>query len=179
MKYLSMVIAVSICLCGCGTIGRMRPNYTNMPADSMRAVALEIEKAVLAGDREPKIADRDGIVVNTDEIKQAIRTRAIRSKLIQAFLETGHAAEMNNGMVSVLRTSAYKKFGSSRDRDRNALLIDSECADRWKIYEGIVKESHFRSKNLGAVQQIFYEAHVQLLPKGQKYQDASGKIVTK
>ncbi|MBX7257097.1 MAG: hypothetical protein K1Y02_12110 [Candidatus Hydrogenedentes bacterium] len=178
MKKLVFFVALTM-LCGCHTFMKMKPDYADMPADSIRAVAAEIEAAIQEGNREPQIADRDGVVVNTDAVKQAIRTRAIRYELIKAFLETGHAAEMNNGLVNVIRSREYKKFGTSRDRNRTALLIVSENGDRWAIYEGILKASNFRGKSLNAIQDVFYQERVKLLPSGLKYQDESGKIVAK
>lgn len=178
MKKLVLFTAAMM-LCGCQTFKQMKPDYANMPVDSMRAVAAEIEAAVRDGNREPQIADRDGIAVNTDEVKQAIRTRAIRYELIKAFLETGHAAELNNGLVNVIRSREYKKFGTSRDRNRTALLIVSENGDRWALYEGILKASNFRGKSLNAIQDIFYQERIKLLPSGLKYEDESGKIVVK
>jgi len=178
VKKLVLFVAVTM-LCGCHTFMKMKPDFANLPADSMRAVAAEIEAAVRDGNREPQIADRDGIVVNTDAVKQAIRTRAIRYELVKAFLETGHAAELNNGLVNVLRTREYKKFGTSRDRNRTALLITSENSDRWAIYEGILNASKFHGKSLSAIQDIFYQERLKLLPSGLKYQNESGDIVTK
>jgi hypothetical protein len=178
VKKLALFVAVTL-LCGCHTFMQMKPNYAKMPADSVRAVAAEVEAAIRDGNREPQIADRDGIVVNTDEVKQAIRTRAIRYELIKAFLETGHAAELNNGLVNVLRSREYKKFGTSRDRSRTALLITSENGDRWAMYEGILKASNFPGKSLSAIQSIFYEERLKLLPAGLKYENESGDIVVK
>ena len=64
---------------------------------------------------------------------QAIRARAVRYPLIDAFLETGHAWEKQNSMISILRTKEYKTFGTRRDRDRNALLVFNQNENRWTL----------------------------------------------
>jgi len=168
---------------GCASIGspftKMKPDYTKLPADAMKAVALEIETAVSKGEREPKIADQGGIVVSSESVVQAIRTRAARSKLIDDLLAAGFAYEDNHGLITIQRTAAYKKVGTSQDRDRNAVAVISENKSRWDLYEGIVKSSNLAPGALGAIQQIFHEARVATLKDGQKYQDASGDIVVK
>jgi hypothetical protein len=163
-------------LFGCHTFIKMKPDYAELPVDSLREVAREIEQTVYDGNREFSIADRDGIVVNTDVIQQAIRTRAARAHLVAAFLETGHTWEKSNGLIEVLRTREYKKFGSSRDRDRNALVVLGENTDRWAIYEGIVDAGNFPSRSLGAVQRIFFEARLEFLANGVKYESETGEV---
>jgi hypothetical protein len=83
---------------------------------------------------------------------------------------------MRNGLIEVLRTREYKKFGSSRDRDRNALVVLGENTDRWAIYEGIVDAGNFPSKSLGAVQRIFFEARLEFLADGVKYESETGEV---
>lgn len=175
MKQIISIVLVTG-LCGCHTFVKMKPDYAELPVESLRDVAREIEVTVRDGNRDFSIADRDGIVVNTDVIQQAIRTRAARAHLVAAFLETGHAWERRNGLIDVLRTREYKKFGTSRDRDRNALMVYGENTDRWAIYEGIIDAGHFPAKSLGAVQRIFFEARLECLDDGTKYESESGEI---
>ena len=166
-------------LTGCHTFVKMKPDYADLPTDTLREVAKEIEQAVQDGNRDAQIADRGGVVVSTEEIRQAIRTRAARAQLVNAFLKTGHAWERRNGVLDILRTREYKKFGTSKDRDRNALVVMSENADRWAIYEGVIDAGHFPAKSLGAVQRIFFEARIESLPDGAQYEDESGNAVYK
>ncbi|GMU93498.1 MAG: hypothetical protein AMXMBFR4_25560 [Candidatus Hydrogenedentota bacterium] len=176
------IIALSLsllCLSGCYTFMKVRPDYNDVPVEDLKQVALEIERQVSEGNREPELTNRGAVVVSTDEIRQSVRTRAARSHLIKAFLQTGHACEMKNGTIAVLRTREYKKFGTSRDRDRNALLVLGENTDRWAIYEGIVKASNFRPKTLPAVQRIFYEARLEYLDDGAKFEEESGNVAYK
>jgi len=168
-----------LCLPGCHTFMKVRPDYTEVPVEELKQAALEIERQVSEGNREPVLTNRGAVIVDTDEIRQSVRTRAARSHLIKAFLQTGHACEMKNGTIAVLRTREYKKLGTSRDRDRNALLVLGENADRWAIYEGIVKASKFRPKSLPAVQRIFYEARLEYLEDGAKFEDDSGNVAYK
>ncbi len=174
-----ILLGLLVGMCGCHTFVQMKPDYADVPVDTLRAVAREIEQAVHDGNRDFSIADRDGVIVNTESVQQAIRTRAARAHLVDAFLETGHAWETRNGLLDILRTGEYKKFGTSRDRDRNALMVLGENTDRWAIYEGIVDASHFRSKSLGAVQRIFFEARLEFLPDGAKYESEDGEVAYK
>lgn len=176
-------VAALVALAGCTSVIRpftsLRPDYSQLPADTMRQVAQEIEQAIQQGQREPAIADRDGVVVSAPAIVQAIRTRAARAEILNRFRDTGFAVELPNGRVEIDRGSAYQKATTRRERDRNALLVMQENADRWAIYEGLLKSSRLPSGALGAVQRIFYEERVKVLPDGQKYEDESGTVVEK
>ncbi len=55
----------------------------------------------------------------------------------------------------------------------------SENADRWTLYEGILKASGWSSRSLGAVQKSFFDARLSLMTSGQKYEDADGNIATR
>ena len=177
--FLSIVIVCGGCISIGGPFFHAKPDYTKLPVDVMKEVALEIEQGVQKGEREPNIADRGGIVLSTDAIKQAIRTRAARSELLNEFLNSGHACEGRTGLISILRTKDYKKSASSRQRDRDALLIMSENSNRWAIYEGIVDASKLTPGSLSAIQAVFHDARVQCMTQGQKYEDASGAVQVK
>ena len=168
---------------GCSTVVRpfvhLKPDYSELPADALREVALEIEKAVQAGDRDAQIADRAGLVLGDDAIRQGIRTRAARAELLNEFLDTGHVYEGNRGLVVILRTKAYKEATTRRQRDRNALLVMGENSNRWAIYEGLIKASALSPKSLSAIQDAFHQARVQCMKTGQKYEDATGAVVVK
>ncbi|MBI5093248.1 MAG: hypothetical protein HZB26_12515 [Candidatus Hydrogenedentes bacterium] len=183
MRVVLVFSIVALLSAGCASIGspfsKIKPDYSALPADAMKAVAKEIETAIAKGEREPKIADQGGVVVNNESVMQAIRTRAARLELIDGMLNSGFAYEDNHGLITIQRNAAYKKTGTSQDRDRNAVAIISENQSRWTLYEGIVDASHFSPRALGAIQQIFHEARVDVLKDGQKYQDATGAIVAK
>jgi hypothetical protein len=177
-RFLSAV-AIVLWVSGCHTFMRVTPDYADLPVDDVKAVAAEIEQAIHNKERQPDIKNRGAVVVETDAIKQAIRTRAARAHLIESFLETGHLMEANNGLVSIIRTKDYKHFGTSRDRDRNAQLVLGENGDRWALYEGIVNASNLSPKSLPAIQRIFYEAHMAVLPDGTKFEDENGNVAYK
>jgi hypothetical protein len=167
--------ALIVAIAGCHTFMRAKPDYRDLPVDAMREVALEIEQAVQRGDREAEIADREGIVVSTEEVRHAIRTRAARSELLNGFLDRGHGWEKRSGLVSTDRGKEYKEATTRRQRDRDALLVMSENDDRWTLYEGILKASDISPKSLSATQLIFFEARVQCMRDGQKYEDEDGE----
>ena len=183
MKNRWIVFAALLSLFGCRTFvapfAAMRPDYDEVPTEPLRAVALDIEKAVRAGDRTPDIEDRGGIVVNTDEVLQAIRTRAARAELVNRFRETGHACEHRDGLLWIIRSAEYKKSGNRRKRDLDARLVIWENEDRRAIYTGILKASGLPRTARGAVQEIFHGARVQCLPPGQKYENEAGDVVRK
>ena len=188
MRFIALLLCLStLALAGCQnfSLPLVRPfaggtaDYATVPEATLREVALEIEQAVKNNQGDVVIADREGVLVSTQEIQQAIQTRAKRSPLYQEFLGTGFAFEMRNGLGSILRSKEYKNFGTSGDRDRNALLIMSENSDRWTIYEGIVNANNYPSRSLAAVQAIFFEARLQAMDAGQKYEGEDGKPVAK
>lgn len=173
----------AVLLAGCATmtnpLAELKADYKDVPIDDLRAVAQEIESAIQQGNRTPQVADRNGVVVNDEQIMQAIRTRAARVELLNEFRSSGFAVEQRSGLVKIITNKEYKSFGSGRDRDRNALLVTRENADRWALYEGILKKSNFSPKALDVIQTAFYEARVAVLPAGQKYEDESGNDVVK
>jgi len=172
-----------VALAGCSSVVQpfvhFKPDFSELPEDALAEAALEIERAVQAGDRDAAIANRGGLVLDTEDIRQAIRTRAARSELLNEFLDGGHAYESNRGLVVIQRTRAYKEATTRRQRDRNALLVMGENDNRWAIYEGLIKASNLSSKSLSAVQATFHRARLQCMKKGQEHEDADGAIVAK
>ena len=145
-------------------------------AEVLEEIALEIERAVLAGKREAAFLNRGGIVISDEAVLQAIRTRAARSALVVKFLKTGHAWERIDGRVWILRSGEYKRAGTRRDRDRDAVLVMGENDNRWTIYEGIVNSSGLSRRALATVEAAFAKARVELLPAGIKYEDAQREV---
>jgi len=174
--YLAVVMML---LAGCHTIMRVAPDYADLPVDDLKQIATDIERAIHEQNRQPEITNRGSIVVETDAIKQAIRSRAARAHLIEAFLATGHLVEANNGLVNILRTREYKNFGTGRERDRNAQLVLEENNNRWMLYEGILNASNLSPKSLPAVQRIFFDARLAFRADGTKYEDENGTVVVK
>jgi hypothetical protein len=174
-------LAVAL-LAGCISISnpflRGTPDYTKLPADALKTLAIEIEQAVQKGNREPGIKDRDGIVVSTEPILQAIRMRAARAELLNQFLDSGFGREDKNGLVKILGSKEYTKATSGKERNRDAMLVLNENRDRWTLYEGIAKESKLRGA-VATIQDAFHQARVATMKPGQKYQDAEGNTTTK
>lgn len=181
MKYAAVILLITAA--GCASISNpfvhMKPDYTAVPAEALREAALEIEKAVQNGERQPEIANREGIVVNDATVMQAIRMRAARIGLVNELLEAGHAVEARNGTVSIIRNKDYKRATTRRQRDRNALVVMNENSDRWTLYEGLLKASRFPRRSLSAIQACFHGARVAVMAPGQAYEDAGGQIIVK
>ena len=159
-----------------GTFTSLKPDYQSIPEPSIREVAFEIERIVAEGDRESVLENRGGVVVNTEEIVQAVRTRAARREILSAFLDTGFAWERQNGLIYIITGREYKKAGTSRDRDRNALIVDGECQNRWTISEGIIKANNYSPRALPAIQRIFFEERLKFMRPGQKYESENGQV---
>ena len=155
MKRWPLCIGLLVVLTGCGVLTRVRPHYKELPVDSLREVALEIEQAVQAGNRTADIQDRDGIVVNTEAIRQAILTRAARAELVNEIRNAGHCWE--------------------RRSKRHSLIVVNENQNRWVIYEGILDENDLPQQALKEIRRAFFEARVQCMPEGQKYEGEDGE----
>lgn len=183
MRRSMVLMAVALVTAGCASFPnpfvRLRPDYTALPEEAMRQKASEIEAAIRAGTKEAVFADESGIVVNTPEILQAIRTRATRQALLDEFLDSGFGYETSSGLVEIRRSNEYKKATTRRERDKHAMLVMGENSDRWALYEGILRASRFPARSLSAIQQIFYEARLPLLESGQRYETAEGRIEQK
>lgn len=172
---------------GCASIGsnplaafvHAKPDFKGLPQDALKAVALEIEKGVAEGNREPAIADRDGVVVSSELVRQCLRTRAARFERLDEFLGQGYGVEGSNGLVYISKSKDYKKATSRKQRDRDAQLVLSENEDRWTLFEGIIKSSGFPSGSLSAIQDIFHEARVETMRDGQQYENAENAVLIK
>lgn len=179
MKKVTLAFLLILLLPYCHVFMRLKPDYSKLPAETAAKVAQEIERAIQRGDRDPQTADQPSFIVSTDTIRQAIRTRAARSELVNRLLDTGHAYETRGGLVCILHTRAYKKQVPARQKKADALVIMNENNDRWALYEGIIKANRLSPRALSALQRIFYEARRDLLHDGQKYENESGAIVVK
>jgi len=182
MRNMTIALALVLALAGCNTANpfvRLAPDYSEVPKEALEEVALAVEEAVARGDREAVIEGRDGIVLDTPEIRQALRVRAARYEVVRDLLDTGHLYEGASGTIYIERTSAYKKAYSGSQRDRHAMVVQEENKSRWTLYEGIVRASNLSPRALSAVQETFFQARLSLMKPGQRYEDPSGAIVSK
>ncbi len=173
MKKAVVFIVAALVLAGCSTTNAfisMKPDYSALPADDLKAVAAGIEVIVAEGREEFSLDVVGGIVVDTPEIRQAVRTRSIRHALVAEFLDGGFGIEESNGLLAVQRSSAYKKATTSGQRDREALVVMSENNNRWTIYEGLLKANNWPPASLSAIQETFFQARVPLMKTGQQHE---------
>ena len=164
------------CVSVTGAVPRPIANLDELPLDALRRVASEIEREVLAGNREASFTDNAEVIINDPAILHAIRTRAARSELVLDFLLTGHAWERQDGRIWILRSKEYKKAGNSREKDRDAVVVMSENENRWTLYEGIAKQNGWSRRSLPAVEKAFFEERLKLLAPGIKYEDDEGEV---
>jgi hypothetical protein len=169
----------SACATVSSTLGAAVPDFDAVPEEHVREAAREIEAAVAAGEREPDISGSGGVMLDTPEIKQAIRARAARYDAVQELLDKGYAREGVNGHIYIIRNRAYKEATTRYERDRNALIVSGEGESRWAIYEGIRKASNMSPRALSAIQRIFYEERLYFLKPGHKYETIEGETAVK
>lgn len=172
MKTLAVVLMLGGLLSGCATTNammHMAPDYADLPAADLRGVAASLEGIVAAGGEDFELPSGDTIVVDTPEIRQAVRTRAIRAALVTELLDSGFAAEEDNGLIAIKRSGAYKKATTSQRRDRDALIVMGENRNRWSIYEGLLEANNWPPRSLSAVQETFFEARVPLMKPDQMH----------
>jgi hypothetical protein len=176
MKKLAVLIMLGMGAAGCATSNamlHMAPDYAELPASDLRELADGIESVVVAGQEDFELPAAGSIAVDTPEIRQAIRTRAIRSSLVSELLDTGFAVEEGNGLIAVRRSGAYKKATTSQQRDRDALIVMSENRNRWTIYEGLLEANNWPPRSLSAIQETFFQARVPLMEPGQVHDEAA------
>ena len=182
-KRIVFVCAAMALTAGCASVGnpffRLKPDYSQVPEDELRAFARSVEQFVLQGERDPVFGAYTAISTENDELRQAIRTRAARSQLVQDLLNSGFAYEQKSGTIATIRTREYKRATDRRKRDQDALLVMSENANRWTLYETLVKASNWPPGALGAVQHAFFEARRDLLSPGQKYEGPGGEMLAR
>lgn len=179
----SSLILLLAAVAGCHTVGNpfvhQKPDYSVIPTEAMKTAAAAIESAVQRGDREAVIASQQGVALDDALVRQAIRTRTIRSAIVKELLASGFACEKRNGLLYILRSQKYKQATQPKDRDRDAGVVMSENSDRWALYEGIAKANNLPARAISAIQAIFFEARVACMEEGQAYEDESGAIVSK
>jgi hypothetical protein len=176
----AIVLAVGA-LAGCVSTGPVATPFTRgkvdlsaVPEEPLRAAAAEIERQVADANREPTLTDREGLVVDTPRIRQAVRTRAARIELVQALLDAGYAWERPNGRLWIIRNQEYKKATTGRRRDIDAITVNGENQDRWAIYEELLEANKIGQGGLSAVEQVFFEERKAFMKPGQKFEGEDG-----
>lgn len=147
-----------------------------IPEEELRAAARDIEREVHAANRDAALEDREGVVVDTPEIRQAVRTRAARIDILNRFLLAGWGWERRNGRVWILRSKEYKDATTSRQRDLDAIMINSENNDRWTLYEGLIDANGWPQRSLDLIERVFFEERLAYMPPGEKYEDENGEV---
>lgn len=168
-----LFLAALTILAGCNTTNAfisMKPDYSALPADDLKRVAASIEAIVAAGNEEFLLEGPGGLIVDTPDIRQAVRTRAIRQPLVSEFLDGGFGVEQRNGLLKIQRGSDYKKATTRNQRDREALVVMSENDNRWTIYEGLLEANNWPPNTLSAIQETFFLERVPLMKTGQPHE---------
>lgn len=183
MKTTIHVLAAMVILStGCQTFmpafTRTQPEYEELPVETLKESALEIERAIQDG-TVPELSNKPNVILEASPIQQAINTRVSRIELVNELLDKGFAWERRNGHLYIIRDRDYKEATTRRERDRNALIVTGEWDDRWMLYEQLRKVNDFPPKTLTAIQRIFHEARVEVMKPGQLYENIDGDPVPK
>ena len=168
-----LILAAVAIMAGCNTTNAfisMKPDYSALPTDDLKQIAASIEAIVAEGKEDFTLEGPGGLIVDTPDIRQAVRTRAIRHALVTEFLDGGFGIEQRNGLMAVQRSSAYKKATTSNQRDREAMIVMSENGNRWTIYEGLLEANNWPPASLSAIQETFFQARVPLMKNGQQHE---------
>lgn len=177
--YVATALLIPV-LFGCVSVtGRSAPSVADLdkiPEVALRRVASQIEREVLAGNRDASFIDSADVRINKPAILLAIQTRAARSELVLNFLLTGHAWERQDGRIWVLHSKEYKKAGNSKAKDRDAVIVMGENENRWTLYEEIAELNGWSRRALPAVERIFFEERLKLLGASIKYEDDQGEV---
>lgn len=181
MRWMALLALVSLAGCTAvrGTFGQAAPDYRDLPVEALRETASEIEAAVAEGRRDVELTNRPGVIVASDVIEAAVRSRAARHELLDAFRDSGNAWERRDGTVWVISSKEYARSKRGRERDRDALLVNGENENRWALYEELIDLNDWSPRNLPAIQVIFQEARIPYLGSGQLYESESGERVAK
>lgn len=180
IKFSVAVCCATLSLAGCKSTPnpfiRTDADFSALPADAMAEVAAYLEEQVREGNRSPGLETRAGLILDTPEVAQALRSRAARAQLIKELLDSGHSVEQSNGKIAIIRSSAYKKSGTRFDRDRNALIIISENRDRVILYESLRDANELKTAARTAIEEIFFNERKTALEPGHKYRIGGGEI---
>ena len=177
---LAAVLALAGCRSAGKSLGRSTP-HPQVPEEALYNAALDIEEAVMNGDPDAEIPSREGLELAAPRIRQAIRTRTMRYKLLVPLYEEGHICEKANGHVYLYNVlaKAYRKSRERRQKNRDALIVMNETNDRRALYMAIIEANNFKTRARTAVESVFYRARIAVLPEGYQYEDAEGQLLTK
>ena len=175
---LMAVLMITSMMAGCASMNKLVKS-PSINTDALFACAMDIEKAIQAGNREPELRDREGVIVNISSVKQAIRSRAARKDILNDFMATGFAWERKNALLYTVFSKDYKKSTNATARTRHAQILMEENADRWTLYESIKTANKLGRGSLTQIQETFFKAQVVSMPKGFSYEGEKGESVVK
>lgn len=170
------VAAVTGCVTVPGVRSELRPDFDAVPEQALRQAALEIEQAVLAADEDYVPQDRDDLVLDTELIRQTVRTRALRGERVNELRDTPWAYEQRSGVLRLRRGRDYRNATTREQRRQHAALVYRENDSRWTLYEAIQKANDLDSRGYDAIRLAFFEARVEAMPPGQQYEGPDGDL---
>jgi len=176
------VLLALLATAGCSSfdnpLWRSKADYTEVPAEVLHDLALEIEQIVMNGDHGVQVKGRDGVELADPLIKQAIRSRTMRYKLLVPIYEEGYICEKPNGHLYLydILAKEYRKSRTRREKNRDALIVSNETNDRRRLYMAIIEANNYKARARTAVEEIFYKARISILPDGYKYENMDGEL---
>ena len=170
------VIVAAGCVTVPGVRSELRPDFEAVPEQALRQAALEIEQAVLDGDENYVPQDREDLVLDTELIRQEVRTRALRGERVNELRNTPWAYEERSGVLALQRGRDYRNETTRAQRRQHAALVFRENDSRWTLYEDIRDANNLDSSGYDAVRLAFFEARLEVMPPGQQYEGPDGEL---
>ncbi len=170
------VMAAAGCVTVPGVRSELRPDFEAVPEQALRQAASEIEQAVLDGDGGYAPQDREGLVLDTELIRQTIRTRALRGERVNELRDTPWVYEQRSGVLSLRRGRDYRNETTREQRRQHAALVFRENDGRWTLYDAIRRANGLDSRGYDAIRIAFFEARVEAMPPGQQYEGPDGDL---
>jgi len=170
------IIAAAGCASVPGVRTQLSPDFEAVPEQAIRQAALEIEQAVLDGDEDYVPQDREDLILDTERIRQTIRTRALRGQRVNELRDTPWAYEKRSSVLALRRGGDYRNETTRAQRRQHAALVYRENDSRWTLYEAIRDANNLDSSGYDAVRLAFLEARLELMPPGQQYEGPDGEL---
>ncbi|MFP4171909.1 MAG: hypothetical protein ACLFV4_03255 [Candidatus Hydrogenedentota bacterium] len=181
-RYVLGLVCV-LALMGCVTVpgvgSELRPDFDAVPEQTLRQAAREIEEAVLAADEDYVPQARDDLMLDTELIRQTVRTRVLRGERVNELRDTPWAYEQRSGVLALRRGRDYRNETTPEQRRQHAALVYRENDSRWTLYEAIRESNDLGARGYDAIRLAFFEARVEAMPTGQLYEGPDGELQRK
>ena len=171
MKARLVAVSIMLLVASCTVLdSRSSPSLDEQTARRIAVFVEDVAAGRSAAESLPESVD--GVIISQPDVTAAIESRRDRFDELARYKAMLCIGENRRGLAH------YRKCEACKDRQvRNlvSMLILSENADRWAIYEGIVKSNRLPSRALKTLQEAFRAEHESRASSGELYQTQSGE----